>query len=130
MARNRVQFQTGYGLTQFMDEYGTEEQCREALFRWRWLNGFVCPGCSQTRHCRVQSRAVYQCSGCRHQVSLTAGTILASTKLRLGTGASRNRRLPGAVVFLGARASCPHGPPAGWKPALPGQRRSQPGHCT
>ena len=42
MARNRVQFQTGYSLTQIMDEYGTEEQCREALFRWRWPNGFVC----------------------------------------------------------------------------------------
>ena len=81
MARNRVQFQKGYSLTQFMDEYGTEEKCREALFRWRWPNGFVCPRCSQTRHCRVQSRALYQCSGCRHQVSLTAGTILASTKL-------------------------------------------------
>ena len=85
MARNRVQFQKGYSLTQFMDEYGTEEKCREALFRWRWPNGFVCPRCSQTVHCRVQSRALYQCSGCRHQVSLTAGTILASTKLPLRT---------------------------------------------
>ena len=85
MARNRVQFQKGYSLTQFMDEYGTEEKCREALFRWRWPNGFVCPRCSQTVHCRVQSRALYQCSGCRHQVSLTAGTILASTKLALRT---------------------------------------------
>ena len=35
MARNRVQFQKGYSLTQFMDEYGTKEKCREALFRWR-----------------------------------------------------------------------------------------------
>ena len=31
------------------------------------------------------NRALYQCSGCRHQVSLTAGTILASTKLPLRT---------------------------------------------
>ena len=85
MARNRVQFQKGYSLMQFMDEYGTEEKCREALFRWRWPNGFVCPRCSQTVHCRVQSRGLYQCSGCRHQVSLTAGTILASTKLPLRT---------------------------------------------
>ena len=43
MARNRVQFQKGYSLTQFMDEYGTEEKCREALFRWRWPNGFRLP---------------------------------------------------------------------------------------
>ena len=42
MARNRVQFQKGYSLTQFMDEYGSEEKCTQALFRWRWPNGFVC----------------------------------------------------------------------------------------
>ena len=56
-----------------------------ALYRWRWPNGFVCPRCEHTGHCRVQSRGLYQCSGCRYQVSLTAGTILASTKLALRT---------------------------------------------
>ena len=85
MARNRIRFQKGYSLTQFMDEYGSEEQCMEALFRWRWSNGFVCPRCSKNGHCRVQIRGLYQCSGCRYQVSLTAGTILASTKLPLCT---------------------------------------------
>lgn len=85
MARNRIQFQKGYSLVQFMDEYGTEEKCREALFRWRWPNEFVCPRCEYTGHCLVQSRWLYQCSGCRHQVSLTAGTIFASTKLPLRT---------------------------------------------
>ena len=85
MARNRVQFQKGYSLVQFMDEYGTEDKCTQALFRWRWPNGFVCPRCEHTGHWPHQSRALYQCSGCRHQVSLTAGTILASTKLPLRT---------------------------------------------
>ena len=85
MARNRVQFQKGYSLVQFMDEYGTEDKCREALFRWRWPNGFVCPRCEHTGHCLVQSRWLFQCRGCRHQVSLTAGTIFASTKLALRT---------------------------------------------
>ena len=46
MARNWIQFQKGYSATQFVDEYGTEEQCVAALFRWRWANGFVCPGAS------------------------------------------------------------------------------------
>ena len=41
MARNRVQFQKGYSLVQFMDEYGTEEKCTQALFRWRWPNGSI-----------------------------------------------------------------------------------------
>ena len=43
MARNRVRFQKGYSLTQFMDEYGSEEKRAEAPFRCRWPNGFVCP---------------------------------------------------------------------------------------
>ena len=85
MARNRVQFQKGYSLVQFMDEYGSEEKCTEALFRWRWPNGIVCPRCEHTGHWRHQSRALLQCRSCRHQVSLTAGTILTSTKLPLCT---------------------------------------------
>ena len=55
MARNRIQFQKGYSLVQFMDEYGSEEKCTEALFRWRWPNGFVCPRCEHTGHWRHQS---------------------------------------------------------------------------
>ena len=85
MARNRVQTQKGYSLVQFMDEYGSEDKCTQALFRWRWPNGFVCPRCEHTGHWRHQSRALYQCRRCRHQDSLTAGTILANTKLPLRT---------------------------------------------
>ena len=85
MARNWIQFQKGHSLTQFVEEYGSEDQCMDALFRWRWPNGFVCPRCEHTGYGRVQSRALYQCRGCRYQVSLTAGTILASTRLALRT---------------------------------------------
>jgi len=31
MRSNRIQFQPGMSLTQFLDEYGTEEQCEDAL---------------------------------------------------------------------------------------------------
>ena len=41
-----------------MDEHGTEEKCTQALFRWRWPNGFVCPRCEHTGHWRHQSRAL------------------------------------------------------------------------
>ena len=58
MARNRIQFQKGYSLTQFVDEYGSEEQCVAALFRWRWANGFVCPRCEHPAYWRLQSRAL------------------------------------------------------------------------
>jgi hypothetical protein len=61
MPKNPVQFQKGLALYGFMDEYGTEEPCREALFRLRWPNGFVCPECGGTSYCELKSRRLYQC---------------------------------------------------------------------
>ena len=43
MAMNRIQFQPGLSLPQFMELYGTEEKCQAALEKTRWLNGFQCP---------------------------------------------------------------------------------------
>ncbi len=43
MARNRVQFQKGLSMAQFMKRYGTEDQCHAALVTMRWPDGFVCP---------------------------------------------------------------------------------------
>jgi transposase-like protein len=83
MPKNPVQFQKGLALHEFMDEYGTEEQCREALFRLRWPKGFVCPECGATSYCELKSRKLYQCHKCHHQSSLTAGTIFHGTRLAL-----------------------------------------------
>ena len=83
MRKNPVQFQKGLALHEFMAEYGTEEQCREALFRLRWPNGFVCPECGETSYCELKSRKLYQCHKCHHQSSLSAGTIFHGTRLAL-----------------------------------------------
>jgi len=45
MRINRIQFQPGMSLTQFLEDYGTEEQCEDALEQSRWPQGFVCPEC-------------------------------------------------------------------------------------
>lgn len=85
MAQNKVQFQKGMSLPQFMDLYGTEEQCFEALFDWRWPNGYYCPECGGTESCRLTTRKLQQCNRCHHQTSITAGTIFQATKLPLRT---------------------------------------------
>jgi Transposase zinc-ribbon domain/ISXO2-like transposase domain len=85
MAKNVVQFQKGLSEAAFQSQYGTEEQCRTALFSWRWPQGFVCPKCGGTHSVVLRTRPIHQCSTCRHQVSLIAGTIFHSTKLRLTT---------------------------------------------
>lgn len=83
MARNKVQFQRGLSDVEFDRLYGTEEKCRDALFSWRWPEGFECPACGGFAHCELERRSLWQCNACRTQTSLTAGTLFASTKLDL-----------------------------------------------
>jgi hypothetical protein len=83
MAQNKVQFQKGVSVTDCISFYGTEEQCFKALFDWRWPEGFVCPKCGSNKSCQLTTRKLQQCNNCRHQTSLTAGTIFESTKLPL-----------------------------------------------
>jgi transposase-like protein len=83
--KNKVQFQKGFSLGEFLKNYGTEEQCRNALFQWRWPQGYVCPECGARSYCTLKTRAVYQCNRCHYQHSLISGTIFSATKLPLTT---------------------------------------------
>ena len=79
----KVQFEKGLSERRFRELFGSEKRCRAALFALRWPKGFVCPRCGAGRYSEITNRGLYQCSACRHQVSLTAGTILQSTNLPL-----------------------------------------------
>ncbi len=83
MARNKVQFQKGLSLNEFLRHYGTEEQCYSVLYAWRWPNGFICPNCGHDKSCQLHTNKLQQCNRCHRQTSLTAGTIFESTKLPL-----------------------------------------------
>jgi transposase-like protein len=85
MAMNRIQFQAAMSLSQFQELYGTEEQCEAALAQARWPEGFRCPRCGGQEHGLVHGRRHrrYQCRNCRHQATVTAGTIMEATKLPL-----------------------------------------------
>jgi transposase-like protein len=87
MGMNRIQFQPGLSLEQFQENFGTEEKCEKALEDARWPEGFRCPRCAQSDYGIVNGRRHkrYQCKSCRHQTTLTAGTIMESTKLLLRT---------------------------------------------
>ena len=67
----------------FREAFGAEEQCRSALSRLRWPDGFVCPACGHSGHCVLAGRSLYQCYRCKKQTSSTAGTIFHATKLPL-----------------------------------------------
>jgi hypothetical protein len=73
----------GLSEAQFREAYGTEEQCRAVVEKLRWPAGFVCPLCGGTEGKWLSTRPKIQCRACRHQVSLTAGTVFHATKLPL-----------------------------------------------
>jgi hypothetical protein len=85
MAMNRVQFQPGLSMAEFMDRYGSDDDCEAALVESRWPKGFVCPscGCSHSSSFRREGRLYFQCTACRHQCSVISGTIFEATKLPL-----------------------------------------------
>ena len=83
MSKNSIQFQPGISLQEFISKYGSEDQCYQALFSWRWPNGFKCPECGHDRYCTLKARKLMQCNRCRSQLSVTARTIFDSTKLPL-----------------------------------------------
>lgn len=69
-------------LHEFRRQFATEEACEQYLAACRWPEGFVCPRCRHRRAYVIANRR-WQCVECRHQVSLTAGTILHNTKTPL-----------------------------------------------
>lgn len=85
MGMNKVQFQKGLKLSDFLERYGTEEKCEAELATAKWPNGFSCPKCGHIGYCVVYHGTckTYQCNSCHAQTTLTSGTIFHKTKLSL-----------------------------------------------
>lgn len=60
----------------FMNRFKTEENCRDHFFKIRWPNGFRCPKCGNDEYTFIKNYGRYQRHQCRHQASITAGTIM------------------------------------------------------
>lgn len=71
-------------LPQLIDRFGTEDKCRAYLEELRWPDGPECPRCEEpTGVSFIASRSKYECSGCRYQFSVTAGTLFHDSHLPL-----------------------------------------------
>src|SRR5229473_3135817 len=70
-------------LRQFQSDFATEEACQQYLTACRWPEGFSCPRCGHERAYELVNQGRHQCAKCRHQVSLTSGTVLHRTKIPL-----------------------------------------------
>src|SRR5512135_27766 len=70
-------------LAEFQSRFVTEDDCRRYLVACRWPNGYQCPRCAHAEAYELSTRELFQCRSCRHQVSVTAGTILHRTRVPL-----------------------------------------------
>jgi hypothetical protein len=68
---------------EFEQAYGSEDQCREALMKMRWPEGFGCPHCGGKAHYVLRCRCSVECASCGRQTSILAGTLFHGAKLSL-----------------------------------------------
>ena len=59
------------------------KQCHAALIEMRWPEGFVCPKCDGRKYSYAKARRIFQCSACRAQTSVKAGTIFHKSRTPL-----------------------------------------------
>ena len=70
-------------LIKLMDNFASEERCREVLKDLRWPNGVACIRCGSTHIRYTTTRYVFDCGSCGYEFTVTAGTMLHDTHLPL-----------------------------------------------
>ncbi|MCZ7582669.1 MAG: IS1595 family transposase [Deltaproteobacteria bacterium] len=71
-------------LVSLVEQFNSEDKCREYLEQLRWPDGVTCPRCNEeTTVSRIRERNQYECDACRYQFSVTSGTIMHDTHLPL-----------------------------------------------
>ena len=68
----------------FERRFSSEDACRQYLFGLRWPGGFICPQCAG-RTAWQATRGRWVCGDCRHQATVTAGTIFQDSHLPMTT---------------------------------------------
>jgi transposase-like protein len=70
--------------TEFDAMFETEEACLRYLGDVLWPDGFKCSACGHDRYW-ITSRRYWMCSACRHQRSLTSGTLMQDARYPIRT---------------------------------------------
>jgi transposase-like protein len=70
-------------LPKLIERFGSEDKCRAYLEELRWPESVECPRCASKKISRIADRSQYECSDCRYQFSVTAGTIMHDSHLPL-----------------------------------------------
>src|SRR5215212_1668552 len=70
-------------IVEFQERFGDEAACLDYLAASRWPGGYRCPACGGGRAWVLDRRHLWECAGCHHQVSVTAGTVMHKTHTSL-----------------------------------------------
>lgn len=70
-------------ICKLIEQFGSENKCREYLEQLRWPEQVSCPHCHSAKISRIFERNQFDCDSCRYQFSVTAGTIFHDSHLPL-----------------------------------------------
>ncbi|MDQ2982601.1 MAG: IS1595 family transposase [Actinomycetota bacterium] len=70
-------------LADLVEQFGSNDRCRDYLEHLRWPNGVECPKCGSQSISRIKTRKQFDCNSCRKRFSVLAGTIFQDSKLPL-----------------------------------------------
>lgn len=68
---------------EWQQHFSGDRACLAELAKIRWPNGFQCPECGHDHGWLLNTRALYECSHCHRQTSVTAGTLFHARKVSL-----------------------------------------------
>jgi transposase-like protein len=70
-------------LADLVEQFGSNDRCRDYLEHLRWPDGVECPKCESTSVSRIKTRKQFDCNSCRCRFSVTAGTVFHDSHLPL-----------------------------------------------
>ncbi len=70
---------------EFVSMFPDDKSCTDFLAKLRWRDGFICPECKMPSDPWKQTHKRLVCPYCRHQTTVTAGTIFDRTRTPLTT---------------------------------------------
>ena len=70
-------------LFEFQEKFPDDESCMKYLSELKWVNGFKCPKCGNTKYCKGTRRYDRQCTCCKISFSPTSGTLFHKVKFSL-----------------------------------------------
>jgi len=79
----------------WLKQFNTEDDCLTYWQKMKWSNGFICPNGGNDHCYEITSRHLCECTECRKQTSVMAGTLFHGSKITL-------IQWFGAIDFLGS----------------------------